>query len=365
MNQCVGGPAQSRFQYHIQRFNPGHVMGAGKFSKVWAAQDVETKRAVAIKQLHLEEYRDMDEEEKYLDKKERSRLGVDISLLWELKALSRIKHDNVIEILDVTFKVDPPSILILLPLLDVDLSRLISDKTIVMTEKHIESLAYQMCCGMAACHELCIIHRDLKPANMMLSTTDGCLKIIDFGWSRSIINPVINMRSEGCPGTPFYRSPEILTHSEHYGPAIDTWAIGCSIAEMLIRIPLFVFSLDQSRGSPFSGCGELLKLIFTLFGVPSTTSWPSLSHHCSYSQLDELTSSIKGRFEYDANTTSKTLYENLSSRVPKGLLFPLREDHMLWNILAGMFSLDPSKRITTSEARDAFKTPPEKVIFTT
>eukprot|EP01060_Flectonema_neradi_P027113 TRINITY_DN3674_c0_g1_i1.p1 TRINITY_DN3674_c0_g1~~TRINITY_DN3674_c0_g1_i1.p1 ORF type:complete len:367 (+),score=50.94 TRINITY_DN3674_c0_g1_i1:43-1143(+) len=358
MNQCVGGPARIRFQYYTNRFQPGHQMGSGKFSKVWSALDIETGNPVAIKQLHLEEYKSLGDEEDPANAKANSRLGVDISLLWELKALSRVKHENVIEIISVTFKVDPPSILILLPLLDVDLNGLLADKNLVMTEALFESLSYQICSGMAACHELCIIHRDLKPANMMLNRSDGCLKIIDFGWSRSIVNPLINMRSEGCPGTPYYRSPETITHSEHYGIGIDTWAVACTIVELILRVPLFGFSLCQDRRSPFSGCRELLKLIFTRFGVPSDVSWPSLHLHSCYSQIEELVSSIESPFPYDPSTLPTKIYEYIESR---GVTIPLKENHMLWEVLGGMFTLDPVDRITTSQARDSFKIPPPKV----
>ena len=36
-----------------------------------------------------------------------------------------------------------------------------------------------------------------------------------------------------------YRAPELLLSCEDYGPAIDVWAVGCILAELLGRKPLF------------------------------------------------------------------------------------------------------------------------------
>lgn len=39
--------------------------------------------------------------------------------------------------------------------------------------------------------------------------------------------------------TLWYRAPEILLGSRHYSTAIDMWSVGCIIAEMATRQPLF------------------------------------------------------------------------------------------------------------------------------
>lgn len=37
----------------------------------------------------------------------------------------------------------------------------------------------------------------------------------------------------------YYRAPELIFGATEYSTAIDTWSIGCVIAEMLIGEPLF------------------------------------------------------------------------------------------------------------------------------
>lgn len=39
--------------------------------------------------------------------------------------------------------------------------------------------------------------------------------------------------------TLWYRAPEVLLGSRHYSTAIDMWSVGCIVAEMATRQPLF------------------------------------------------------------------------------------------------------------------------------
>ena len=37
----------------------------------------------------------------------------------------------------------------------------------------------------------------------------------------------------------WYRAPELILNSKHYTKAIDMWAIGCILGELLTNNPLF------------------------------------------------------------------------------------------------------------------------------
>lgn len=36
-----------------------------------------------------------------------------------------------------------------------------------------------------------------------------------------------------------YRPPEIILGAKYYGPASDMWSVGCILAEIILRVPLF------------------------------------------------------------------------------------------------------------------------------
>jgi serine/threonine protein kinase len=81
-------------------------------------------------------------------------------------------------------------------------------------------------------HRFGIIYRDLKAENVMLDG-DGHIKLTDFGLAKEIPGQA----STFC-GTHHYLAPEIVSHNK-YSYAIDWWALGVLLCEMLTGLPPF------------------------------------------------------------------------------------------------------------------------------
>jgi mitogen-activated protein kinase 1/3 len=57
--------------------------------------------------------------------------------------------------------------------------------SIFLSELHIQTIIYNLLCGIKYMHSARVIHRDIKPANILINE-DCTIKICDFGLSRSL-----------------------------------------------------------------------------------------------------------------------------------------------------------------------------------
>ena len=90
------------------------------------------------------------------------------------------------------------------------------------------------------------------------------LKLCDFGLSRMFSLPMGKMTHEII--TLWYRPPEVLLGIENYTTKVDSWSIGCIMAEMITGKPLFPGD---------SEIGQLFK-IFQIMGTPNEDTWPGI-----------------------------------------------------------------------------------------
>lgn len=106
------------------------------------------------------------------------------------------------------------------------------------------------------------VHRDIKGDNLLLSP-EGEVKLADFGCSK-LIEPVqaargMTMQQQAqagvggaatLVGTPFWMAPEVIAPGKfgQYGLKCDIWSMGCTVLEMMGRMP---WSENSAATSPW------------------------------------------------------------------------------------------------------------------
>jgi len=183
-------------------------------------------------------------------------------VLREVKLLRHFKHENVVGLYDL---IQPPhddepdtfnDIYLALDLMDTDMGRII-DSDQPLSDKHIQFFIYQTLCGLKYIHSAGVIHRDIKPGNLLLNA-DCELKICDFGLARGIAKTETQLFTTYVV-TRWYRAPEVLCACKEYDMKIDVWSVGCILAELHGREPLF----------PGEDYLSQLELIFSILGTPT------------------------------------------------------------------------------------------------
>uniref|UniRef100_A0A915PI43 Cyclin-dependent kinase 7 n=1 Tax=Setaria digitata TaxID=48799 RepID=A0A915PI43_9BILA len=223
-------------------------LGEGQFANVYKAKDTETNEFVAIKKIKLgSRHEAMD--------------GVNRTALREIKLLQELHHDNIIGLLDVIGH--KTNIQLVFDFMETDLEHLVKDKAIILMPEHIKNMILQMLLGLEYLHLHWVLHRDLKPNNLLINL-QGRIKIADFGLARFFGSP--NRHYTHQVVTRWYRAPELLYAARSYGVGIDMWSVGCIIAELLLRVPIFPGESDID---------QLVK-IYSVLGTPTVEDWAGL-----------------------------------------------------------------------------------------
>lgn len=122
----------------------------------------------------------------------------------------------------------------------------------------IQSLVKQLVQGLAYLHARGFVHRDIKPENLLIR--GDTLKIADFGLARAASSP--DPMTQYIQ-TRWYRAPEVCLRAPFYGQSIDLFAVGCILAELHSRVPLF----------PAESEVDLLYTMVKVLGVPNEQTW--------------------------------------------------------------------------------------------
>lgn len=211
------------------RYELGRVLGAGGMGAVFEAKHLRLDRTVAIKVLRPA-FADHDD---YIRR-----------FLREAKAASRIRHRNVVEILDFGETAGGLVYSVMELLHGRDLHELLEaqpGKRLAWPQAC--NLLVQVANGLKAAHAAGIVHRDIKPANCFLTTDDDgqpLIKLVDFGIAK-VDDAEQSQKLTGTDqvlGTPTYMAPELMLTKSPASPSSDIYALGVLAYRMLAgRLP--------------------------------------------------------------------------------------------------------------------------------
>jgi serine/threonine protein kinase len=160
----------------------------------------------------------------------------------EVDALRRVRHASVVGLLGYGQwpEADPRYLVLELEWVDgpsLDAWARQAPRTALELTQHVLRPLVQ---ALGEVHAAGVVHRDVKEANVVMRREDGQPVLVDFGAAAYEGAPRLTQRLP--PGTPEYRSPEMLRFAREWEgepytsrPGDDLWALGVMLYALLTR----------------------------------------------------------------------------------------------------------------------------------
>uniref|UniRef100_A0A5B6ZRC0 cyclin-dependent kinase n=1 Tax=Davidia involucrata TaxID=16924 RepID=A0A5B6ZRC0_DAVIN len=232
----------------VDEFERLNKIDEGTYGVVYRARDKKTGEIVALKKVKMEKERE----------------GFPLTSLREINILLSFHHPSIVDVKEVVVGSNLDSIFMVMEYMEHDLKGLMETMKQPFSQSEVKCLMLQLLEGVKYLHDNWVLHRDLKTSNLLLNNR-GELKICDFGLARQYGSPLKPYTH--LVVTLWYRAPELLLGAKQYSTAIDMWSLGCIMAELLSKEPLFNGKTEFDQ----------LDKIFRTLGTPNEAIWPGFS----------------------------------------------------------------------------------------
>ncbi|KAK3138644.1 hypothetical protein QOZ80_5AG0371540 [Eleusine coracana subsp. coracana] len=192
-------------------------------------------------------------------------------------------------------------------------------------EHEVRRIIRQVLSGAMAMHDRGIVHRNIVAENVLVAADSDVVKIGGFGQATCVSETV-----DPCENTLWDNSaPEVLFKGQGacQSELIDSWSIGCMMAELLTGYPLFVYAK--------------LNVIFGVLGSPDKGDLEDMKPQ----DLDRAEAVVR-EWRARQQVWKKLRFGNrLRRKVPRKVL---SDDG--FEVLRGLVALNPNKRLTADAA---------------
>ncbi|XP_064005843.1 cyclin-dependent kinase-like 2 isoform X2 [Pogoniulus pusillus] len=229
----------------MEKYQVLGLVGEGSYGMVTKCRNKENGQIVAVKKF-------LESEDDAVVRKIAVR---------EIKLLKQLRHENLVNLVEVYKK--KKRWYLVFEFVDHTVLDDLEAFPNGLDYSRVRKYLFQIMRGIAFCHSHNIIHRDIKPENILVSQS-GVVKLCDFGFARTLA--ASGEAYTDYVATRWYRAPELLVGDSKYGKAVDVWAIGCLITEMLTGEPLFPGDSDIDQLYHITKClGNLIPRHQELF----------------------------------------------------------------------------------------------------
>ena len=273
----------------VGRYTLVERIGQGGMGEVYAAEDAELRRTVALK---------------FLPSAVAPDKAAASHVISEARLASRLNHPNIVTVYELIQT--PWGLAMVMEVVEGQSLRALR-KTRRLSATEIIQIGRQIASALAAAHQKGIVHRDIKPENIMVRA-DGYVKVLDFGLAQHIRDQALNGAGVHLPvGTVRYMSLE-----QKLGGIVTGASDIYSLAVVLEELGKWRHSLlTQMRSEVPEQRPSAEKVVLRLERLEKSSHWPMLA--ISIALLAVLGSFLLFQFSKQTGPQSDFRLEQLTS----------------------------------------------------